>query len=118
MGKHITDRIRPGDMTVHRELAAIPLLSSETGGPDYITLKKALADGSMVVTEVCQGGSVPELKVVNSGTRNVLMLDPSSFTEHYSQESIQLQRLPHQAHTPSNCPRYSQNIYKACQYCR
>lgn len=75
MRKHITERFHLGDMAVHKELAVIPLLSSEAGGPDYITLKEALADGSMVVNEVSQGGSVPELKVVNDGKRSVLMLD-------------------------------------------
>ena len=75
MRRHLTERIHLGDMAVHGELAVIPLLSNEVGGPDYITLKEALADGSMVVTEVSKGGSVPELKVVNSGTRNVLMID-------------------------------------------
>jgi len=73
--RHITERINLGDMVVHKDLAVIPLLSKETGGPDYITLKEALSDGSMIVTEVSQGGSVPELKVVNNGKRNVLMLD-------------------------------------------
>ena len=73
--RHITDRIHLGEMTVHNDLAVIPLLCSVTGGPDYITLKEGFADGSMVVTEVSQGGSVPELKVINSGKRNILMLD-------------------------------------------
>jgi hypothetical protein len=62
-------------MAVHKELAVVPLLCSEEGGPDYITLKESFADGSMIVTEVNQGGSVPELKVTNSGKRNVLMID-------------------------------------------
>lgn len=73
--KHLTERIHLGDMAVHKELAVIPLLCSAEGGPDYITLKESFADGSMAVTEVNQGGSVPELKVINSGSRNVLMLD-------------------------------------------
>jgi hypothetical protein len=73
--KHLTERIHLGDMVVHKELAVVPLLSSEESGPDYITLKESFADGTMIVTEVSQGGSVPELKVTNNGKRNVLMLD-------------------------------------------
>ncbi|MEI6206744.1 MAG: DUF6569 family protein [Desulfuromonadales bacterium] len=73
--KHITERIHLGDMAVHKELAVIPLLCSEIGGPDYITLKEGFANGSVVVSEVSQGGSVPELKVTNGGKLNVLMLD-------------------------------------------
>jgi hypothetical protein len=73
--KHITERIYLGDVAIHKELAVIPLLCSETGGPDYITLKEGFADGSMFVSEVSQGGSVPELKVTNGSKFNVLMLD-------------------------------------------
>lgn len=73
--RHLTGRIHLGDMAIHNELAVIPLLCTESGGPDYITLKEGLGDNSMIVTEVSQGGSVPELKVVNGGKRNVLMLD-------------------------------------------
>lgn len=73
--KHVSERIHLGEMTIHKEMAVIPLLNSETGGPDYITLKEALVDSSMVVTEVNQGGSVPELRVVNNCKRNVLLLD-------------------------------------------
>lgn len=73
--RHITDRIHLGEMVAHNELAILPILCSVNGGPDYITLKEGFDDGSIVVTEVSQGGSVPELKVINSGKRSILMLD-------------------------------------------
>jgi hypothetical protein len=43
--------------------------------PHYITLREALAKGLAVVTEVSEGGSVPELRVVNKGDARILLLD-------------------------------------------
>ncbi|HIJ81427.1 MAG TPA: hypothetical protein HPP76_06950 [Desulfuromonadales bacterium] len=73
--KHLTERLHLGDLQNHKELSVVPLFCTETGGPDYVTLKEALADGSLTISEVSEGGSVPELKVINSGANNVLMLD-------------------------------------------
>lgn len=73
--KHIADRIHLGDMAVFNELAVVPLIANETGGPDYITLKQAFAVGGFSVAEISEGGSVPNLKVINDTEKNVLMLD-------------------------------------------
>ena len=43
--------------------------------PRYITLRQALAEGRAVITEVSEGGSVPELRVVNKGDARILVLD-------------------------------------------
>lgn len=64
-----------GDLQPHRNLAAVPLTSQVKGGPRYITLQEALDSGVLLVTEVDEGGTVPELKVKNSGERPVLLLD-------------------------------------------
>jgi len=40
-----------------------------------MTLDEALVGGLIEVTEVSQGGAVPELKVVNTSPRMVLILD-------------------------------------------
>jgi len=56
-------------------MAVFPLLTSLDGGPEYITLREALEKGVFVVTEVSEGGSVPELKVENKGDVAVLMID-------------------------------------------
>jgi hypothetical protein len=73
--KHIAERLHFGKMVVHNELAVVPILSSQTGGPDYITLKEAFAADGFAVTEISESGSVPNLKVINNTGRNVLMLD-------------------------------------------
>jgi len=68
-------RIEPKDMQVHDNLAVIPLCVNGNGGPSYITLKEALEKGTFTVKEVSEGGTVPELKVINKGGDAVLLLD-------------------------------------------
>lgn len=75
LSRHITDNLNLGHLLVNRDLAVVPLFCKELGGPEYITLKEALATGSLTISEVSQGGSVPELKVINSGSRHVLLVD-------------------------------------------
>jgi len=56
-------------------ITVFPLLGSEDGGPEYLTLSEALAGRQFSVAEVSAAGSVPELKVVNTGETPVLLLD-------------------------------------------
>ena len=44
-------------------------------GPSFLTLGEVLKQGSLVVTEVSSGGSVPELRAVNKGTEPVFIMD-------------------------------------------
>ena len=69
------DKVKVGWKQSHRNLAAFPILSGYPTALDYITLDEALAGGFIEVTEVSQGGAVPELKVVNKSPRMVLILD-------------------------------------------
>ena len=64
-----------GKLQQHRNMAVLPILASRDGGPAYITLAEALANGQMTVTEVGKDGSVPELQVTNDGGVAVLLLD-------------------------------------------
>ncbi len=78
MDEHIKDfimRIETKDMQVHDNLAVIPLCVNGNGSPSYMTLKEALEKGTLTVREVSEGGTVPELKVINKGDDAVLMLD-------------------------------------------
>ena len=68
-------KVKLGRKQSHRNLAVFPLLSGYTTALDYMTLDEALAGGLIEVTEVSQGGAVPELKVVNKSPRMVLILD-------------------------------------------
>jgi hypothetical protein len=64
-----------GEMQVFEQMAVIPLVSELSEGPEYITLPQAMSSGVLVITEVSNGGSVPELGVKNSGDLPVLILD-------------------------------------------
>jgi hypothetical protein len=59
----------------HRNLAIYPLLSSYTVWLEYITLDEALSRGLIEVGERDEGGSVPELKVINKSPCLILILD-------------------------------------------
>ena len=59
----------------HGSLTVVPLAFWSDRGPRYETLAAALRAGTFHVTEVSDGGSVPELRVINQGARGVLILD-------------------------------------------
>jgi hypothetical protein len=78
MQTQITDYV--GTITVSsrqefRNLAVYPLLGPDQEAADYLLLDEALAAGALDIVEVTQGGSVPELKVVNRAGSMVLLLD-------------------------------------------
>ena len=58
-----------------RNLTMFPLVGDDRPGPAYLTLREALAKNLAVVTEVSQGGSVPELQLRNDADVAVLLLD-------------------------------------------
>jgi len=60
---------------VFKNMGVIPLFTSNNEGPQYLTLKEAMEKRLLTITEVSQGGSVPELKVVNKAEIPVLLLD-------------------------------------------
>jgi hypothetical protein len=59
----------------HRNLSVIPLLASDHGDPDYLTLEEGLSQGFVIITEISTGGSVPDLKLVNKSADKVLVVD-------------------------------------------
>ncbi len=87
-GARLVRELRLGERQAEGPLAVFPLFANghgEVGGgedaaprrrrPHYITLRQALAEGRAVITEVSEGGSVPELRVVNKGDARILVLD-------------------------------------------
>ena len=75
LSRHIADNLKLGEMLIHNELAVVPLFCTTVGGPEYVTLKEALDGGGLTISEVSEGGSVPELKVINACNRHVLLVD-------------------------------------------
>ena len=65
-----------GGPQVHGQVAVVPVMEKEpAAGPEYLMLSEALQQGVLRVTEVSEGGSVPELKVINDASMSVLILD-------------------------------------------
>jgi hypothetical protein len=67
--------IKIGTPATFRNLTLFPLTDGEGRGADYLTLDEALAKKSAHVTEVSEGGSVPELKFINETGQSVFLLD-------------------------------------------
>ena len=67
--------IRVGDPLRHESLSVFPLFSATIGDVDYRLSEPALADESLLVEEVDEGGSVPDLLVENKGDVRVLFLE-------------------------------------------
>ena len=71
-GAALVEALHVGERQAHGPLAVFPLHvngEAQAGGPRYVTLREALADHRARITEVSEGGSVPELRVVNKATR-------------------------------------------------
>ena len=64
-----------GSPVAFQNLTMFPLIGSDTSRGDYLTLDEALARKLVRITEVDESGSVPELRFVNEGNRQVLLMD-------------------------------------------
>src|SRR5262245_32415074 len=67
--------LRLGEPAAFRNLIVFPLFGCNDRAPEYLTLDEALEQGLARVTEVSEGGSVPELAFENDGARRVLLVD-------------------------------------------
>lgn len=67
--------IRVGDPRRHEALSVFPLFAAHAGAVEYRLSDVALADGSLLVEEVDESGSVPDLLVENKGNMRVLFLE-------------------------------------------
>ena len=73
--KEALSALAAGEPLVHHNLAVFPLMGGRAGRPPYDTLKEALDAGTVTLTEVSEGGSVPRLALENRGERPVLVID-------------------------------------------
>ncbi len=67
--------IKPAPAQSAGRIVIFPLFSPAPQRPEYVALAGALAQKQVEITEVDQGGSVPELAVINHGGTAVLLLD-------------------------------------------
>ena len=63
--KNYLDQIQIGAEQSYKNLAIFPVLSDYVIPFDYLTLDEALSKNLIEVVEIDEGGSVPELKVIN-----------------------------------------------------
>jgi len=69
------EQAKIGRKQSYKNLALFPLLSTYSLDLDYLLLDEALSEGIIEVIEVGEGGTVPELKVINKSPRMILILD-------------------------------------------
>lgn len=67
--------VKIGAKQSHKNMTLYCLLVADETGVDFLTLDDALKSGALSVTEVNEGGTVPELKVTNRSGEKVLLLD-------------------------------------------
>jgi len=64
-----------GDPTRHEALSLFPLFAEPNGDVEYRLSDEAFSDESVLVEEINEGGSVPDLLVENKGDARVLFLE-------------------------------------------
>jgi hypothetical protein len=73
--KEFFNEIKVGAKQNHGNMTLYCLLSADQAPVDFLTLDNALAIGALTVSEISEGGSVPELKVVNKSDQKILLVD-------------------------------------------
>lgn len=68
-------KLRVGDPVRHESLSVFPLFSEPNSKIEYRLSDEALADESLLIEEISEGGSVPDLLVENKGDVRVLFLE-------------------------------------------
>ncbi len=68
-------KIRVGDPIRHEALSVFPLFADSQGEVEYLLADVALAEESIIVEEISESGSVPNLMVENKGDVRVLFLE-------------------------------------------
>lgn len=68
-------QLRVGEPVRHESLSVFPLFAEPDGEVEYLLADEAIASEAVVVQEVSEGGSVPQLFVENRGDTRVLFLE-------------------------------------------
>jgi hypothetical protein len=78
MNKAVSDflaNLNFGEVQQINNLAMLPIIYEDNKRLNYIVLDKALEDNLIEIKEVSQGGSVPELFVVNKSFKRIFIVD-------------------------------------------
>jgi hypothetical protein len=71
----LLDSVKLSRKQTHLNLTLVPMLASDAGEPDYLTLEEGISRGEVEITEVSEGGSVPELMLINRSVERILVVD-------------------------------------------
>ena len=73
--KNYLEQMKVGRKQSYKNLALYPLLSTYSVGLEYLMLDEALNENLIEIVEKDDGGSVPELRVINKSSKMILILD-------------------------------------------
>ncbi|MCS6991648.1 MAG: hypothetical protein NZL95_07280, partial [Chitinophagales bacterium] len=73
--KSLIESFRFGEVVSHENVSVIPLYTDQPARLKYLTLAEAIEQKLLVVSEISQSGSVPQLSVANQSALPVLILD-------------------------------------------
>ncbi|MGA8831359.1 MAG: ARPP-1 family domain-containing protein [Desulfomonilaceae bacterium] len=73
--KDFFSEIKVGAKQNHKNMTLYCMLSAHEAPVDFMTLDNALKNDALIITEVTESGSVPELKVNNKSDHKILLLD-------------------------------------------
>ncbi len=93
----VVSTLAVGLESTFEHLTVFPLLGVPTAASPIQTLDEAIADGTLRVTEVTESGHVPEVKVANSGSLPVLIIDGEELVGAKQNRTVNLSLLvpPH-----------------------
>jgi len=105
-----------GDPHILRNLAVFPLYMPKSAPPDYLTLDEALESGKAEVTEVSEGGHVPELRFANGLDRPVLLVDGEELIGARQNRVLNLSILIGAGHIPVSCVESGRWAYRSRRF--
>ncbi len=73
--RRAVETLRTGAPMTEGALCIVPLTSTSEVKARYVVLEQAIKQGTIIVTEVSEGGAVPYLRAVNKGPWPVLIFD-------------------------------------------
>jgi hypothetical protein len=73
--KEYVEELVLGKGMVREALGVLPVHCGKASELAYITYDEAVKKKAITVTEVSEGGSVPQLSLINKGAQRVLILD-------------------------------------------
>lgn len=73
--EHLLDNLEFGEVQTFKNLSVLPVFDGPDGEPNYLSMKEGLDQKLVEITEVSEGGSVPNLKVINRADQPVILVD-------------------------------------------